>query len=250
MHDIDIKNLSVYYGSVCALQDINLKVESNKFLGIIGPNGGGKTTLLKTILGLVKPSSGQISIKRNYSIGYVPQFTIFNKNFPINVLDVILMGRLSKKIKWFQRYSSKDKNYAESIMNNLGILDLKNRQIGQLSGGQLQKVLIARALITDPKILMLDEPTANLDTKTKKEIYEMLNRLNENKTILIVSHDMKDIFTYIDSAVFINGTSQYYTNPQKLQKGVFEKMYGPTSKPMLEERTINRLASHREDKYD
>ena len=224
MYDIEINDVSVNYGPVYALQNINLKVKSKEFLGIIGPNGGGKTTLLKALLGLLKPTTGSISIKGNHTIGYVPQFTFFDRNFPISVLETILMGRLPKKISWFHRYSAKDKKRAEEIMNQLGILEFKNRQIGQLSGGQLQKVLIARALIIDPEILILDEPTASLDTKTKKEIYEILKMLNEDKTILIVSHDLEDLFSYIDSVAYVNRTLQYHRNDsnlnhENLQKG-------------------------------
>ncbi|SHK39609.1 metal ABC transporter ATP-binding protein [Tepidibacter formicigenes] len=224
MYDIEVKDLSVYYGSVCALKNVNLKVKNKEFLGIIGPNGGGKTTLLKVLLGLVKPTNGSIFIKRDNTVGYVPQFTFFDRDFPINVMDVILMGKLPKKFKLFHRYSSQDKKRAEEIMKKLGIIEFKNRQIGQLSGGQLQKVLIARALINDPKILMLDEPTASIDSKTKIEIYEMLKKLNKDKTILIISHDMQDIFSYIDSVIYINKTLQYYNhrNNLKLNKKVFK----------------------------
>ncbi|SKC81182.1 metal ABC transporter ATP-binding protein [Maledivibacter halophilus] len=251
MYDINIENLSVYYGPVCALQNINLKVKSNEILGIMGPNGGGKTTLLKTILKIIKPTEGKVSIKGDSSIGYVPQFTVFNRSFPINVLDVVLMGKLSRKIKWFQKYSFKDKKDAEELINKLGLLELKNRQIGQLSGGQLQKVLIARALITDPKILILDEPTANLDTKAKKEIHEMLKKLSENKTILIVTHEMKDIFPYIDTAAYVNKTLHYYENPQKLKSEIFEKTYGYSIGTINKEKVIDKkITGHKEDEDD
>jgi len=251
MYDIEIKDLSVYYGSVCALQNINLKVKNKEFLGIIGPNGGGKTTLLKVILKLIKPSAGWVSIRGNTSIGYVPQFTVFNRHFPINVLDVILMGKLPKKIKWFQRYSAQDKKHAEEIMGKLGLLKFKDRQIGQLSGGQLQKVLIARALVTDPEILILDEPTANIDAKARKEIYEMLKKLNEDITILIVSHSMEEIFLYLDSVVYINRTLHYHEKETKLSYEILEKVYGYPANFFIENQVISReLKSHREGKND
>ncbi|WP_432404071.1 metal ABC transporter ATP-binding protein [Wukongibacter sp. M2B1] len=244
MYDIEIKDLSVYYGSVCALQNINLKVKSKEFLGIIGPNGGGKTTLLKVLLRLLKPTTGSISIKGSQPIGYVPQFAFFDRSFPISVLDVILMGRLPKKIKLFQRYSAKEKKHAEEIMEELGILELKNRQIKQLSGGQLQKVLIARALITDPKILMLDEPTASLDSKAKKEIYEMLDKLNREKTILIVTHEMEEIVSYIDSLVYVNKTLDNYGNDLELKDKLISKVYGLPAETSVKDKIIKmELAS-------
>lgn len=251
MYDIDIKNLSVYYGSVCSIQDINLKVKNKEFLGVIGPNGGGKTTLIKTILGLLKPSIGSIHIKGNEPIGYVPQFAFFDRNFPINVLDVILMGRLPKKIIWFQKYSHKDKKHAEEIMEELGILELKNRQISQLSGGQLQKVLIARALLTDTKILILDEPTANLDSKTKKEIYRILEKLNNDRTIIIVTHEMEDILSYIDSIAYVNKTLNYHKKNSEFNNEKIKRMYKYPFEFIRDKTIIGReLASHREDRND
>ncbi|WP_099189436.1 metal ABC transporter ATP-binding protein [Tepidibacter mesophilus] len=204
MNNIEIKNLSVSYGSVCALKDINLKIGSREFLGITGPNGAGKSTLLKVLLGIIEPTSGSISLKDNMSIGYVPQFTSFDRNFPITVLDVILMGKLSNRIKLFKRYSKAEIDRARNIMDKLDILKFEKRQIGQLSGGQLQKVLIARALMTNPEILVLDEPTASLDFKAKTEIYEMLSKIKEEKTIIIVTHDMEEVVSYTDRVVYLN----------------------------------------------
>ncbi len=212
MYDIDIEDLSVYYGSVCALKNINLKVKSQKFLGITGPNGGGKTTFIKVLLGLLKPTRGSVFIKRDSVIGYVPQYVFFDRRFPIDVLDTILMGRLPNKIRLFQGFSVEDKKCVQEVMEYLRIRDLSNRQIGQLSGGQMQKVLIARALVSDPKILVLDEPAASLDSSTKKEIYEMLHKLSKDKTIIVVSHDMEEIFSYADNVIFLNKTIQHYKN--------------------------------------
>lgn len=218
MYDILVKNLSVYYGPVCALQNINLRIKKNELLVITGPNGGGKTTLLKVLLGMLQPTSGHVLIDQNVPIGYVPQFVFFDRDFPINTFDAILMARLPKKIKLFQSYLSEDKKKAESIMDKLGILELKKRQIGQLSGGQLQKVLIARALIRDPEVLILDEPTSNLDFKVKEEIYKILPVLKENMTILIVSHEMKEILPYVDSIAYVNKILNYYENNIDFQK--------------------------------
>lgn len=251
MYDVEIKDVSVYYGSVCALQNVDLKIRNKEFLGIIGPNGGGKSTLLKVLLRLIKPTTGSISIKGSEPIGYVPQFAFFDRSFPINVLDVILMGKLQKKIRWFKKYSAEDISHAENIMEKLGILEFRDRQIKQLSGGQLQKVLIARALITDPRILVLDEPTSSLDIKTKKEIYHMLNKLREEKTIMIVTHEMEDILPHMDNIVYVNRTLKYYKEDLKPDHGVVEKMCGFPNKDITKGGIIHReLASHREVRYD
>lgn len=222
MYDIKINNLSVNYDLVNALEDIDFKIRSKDFLAIIGPNGGGKTSLIKVLLGLLKPSKGSVSKTESNPIGYVPQFTSFDKTFPVNVFDVILMGRLPKKIKCFQRYSDEDKKHVKDIMNQLKILDLKERQIGQLSGGQLQKVLIGRALAVNPKILVLDEPAASLDFETKMEIYEILKRLNKEKTIIMVTHDIDEVFEYINNIAYINKTLKFYGKKENYSNKVIK----------------------------
>ncbi|MCT4663571.1 MAG: ABC transporter ATP-binding protein [Tissierellales bacterium] len=210
MYAVEIKNLTHYYGDVCALKDVDLKVKELDFLGIIGPNGGGKTTLMKAVLGQIKPQSGEIIMSTDKPVGYVPQFSAFDKQFPIRVIDVVLMGRLSSKLKLFHKYNSEDVKKAKGILEHLGMRDFAKRQIGQLSGGQLQKVLIARALMTDPDLLLLDEPTASLDKKATIEIYELLRKLNETKTIIIISHDMEELFSYVQSVAYINQTIHYH----------------------------------------
>eukprot|EP00831_Metopus_contortus_P052818 TRINITY_DN4435_c0_g1_i4.p1 TRINITY_DN4435_c0_g1~~TRINITY_DN4435_c0_g1_i4.p1 ORF type:complete len:488 (-),score=62.08 TRINITY_DN4435_c0_g1_i4:39-1502(-) len=212
MNAIKIENLNVNYNSLNVLKDINLTVKDKEFIAILGPNGGGKTTLLKIILGLIKPSLGKIKIydeepnyKKNY-IGYVPQFTKFEKNFPVNVFDVVIMGRLQQGKKFFHKYSKNDIFIAEKIMKSLDIYDLKNRQIGQLSGGQMQRVLIARALCMEPKILLLDEPTASVDIKAKNKIYSILKELNKDVTIIIVTHDTDKIYSYTDKVFYLYKT--------------------------------------------
>ena len=197
MYDIIINNIKVKYGDVVAISNGNLKIRSKSFLGIIGPNGGGKTTLFKVILGLIKPESGNVVIKENLKIGYVPQTTVFDKSFPILVKDVILMGRLDKSFKLFKKYSSEDKKAAVDIMKKLNIYHLKERQIGELSGGQLQRVLIGRTLVNNPDVLMLDEPTSSLDSSAKKDIFDLLKELNKEKTVVVITHDMEYIYQYI-----------------------------------------------------
>lgn len=226
MIDIKINNVSVYYGSECILDNINLNIRNKEFLGIIGPNGGGKTTLLKLLLGIVKPTKGSVKVRQGCTIGYVPQFTSFDKGFPIKVMDVVLMGLTPQKLHLFHKFSGKDVSLAEKIMKELDIFEYKDRQIGQLSGGQLQKVLIARALINKPDILLLDEPTASIDANSKTEIYHLLNTLKKDMTIVIVSHDIGVIFSYIDSIACLNKTLYYHGNDPKLNHNTLEKIYG------------------------
>lgn len=228
---IEIRNLSVYYDNVCALEDINLTVRDREFLGIIGPNGGGKTTLLKVILGLVKPSSGSISIsgkhreKGKSSIGYVPQFTGFDRQFPVNVEEVVLMGRLPAHGGMFRRYDGKDREFVQALMEKLEVLDLKDRQIGQLSGGQMQRILIARALAMEPEILLLDEPTASVDAHYKTEIYSVLKELNRDITVIIVTHDTGVISSYVNSVACLN-KRLYYHGDGELDNNIIQQTYG------------------------
>lgn len=228
---LEITNLSVFYGEDCALENISLNVAEHEFLGIIGPNGGGKTTLLKAILGLVQPQSGTVRIfgqsgdKARRSIGYVPQFSRFDRRFPISVEEVVLMGRLAGRSPWFVRYDTKDRALVESLLGRLEIADLKQRQIGQLSGGQLQRVLIARALAVEPRILILDEPTASVDSASKTRIYEILKELNKEMTILIVTHDLSAVSSNIDKIACLN-QQLFYHGRTELEAGLVEKVYG------------------------
>ncbi|MGO1527614.1 MAG: metal ABC transporter ATP-binding protein [Senegalia sp. (in: firmicutes)] len=226
MNIIEVNNLTVNYGSVTALDNINIKIKKGEFLGIIGPNGGGKTTLLKSLLGLIKPTAGEVKINNKKPIGYVPQFSNFDRNFPIKVLDVILLGKLKGKIKFLHKFKKEEVKRAEEIMESLNILEFKDRQISQLSGGQLQKVLIARALIMDPEIMILDEPTASLDANAKTDIYNLLKKLNEDKTVIVVSHDIGVINSYIDTVACLNKTMHYHGDDTKLGKETLENVYG------------------------
>lgn len=228
---IGIKNLNVFYDNICALSDINLTILEGDFLGIIGPNGGGKSTLLKAILGLVSPSSGTINIlgeapqQADSLLGYVPQFSKAGNKFPISVQEVVLMGRLRHKNKIFTSFTHEDYEIADAIMENLNIAHLRNRQISQLSGGQLQRVMIARALTIQPKLLLLDEPAANLDTESKNRIYTLLNELNKRMTIILVTHDMMAISSYVKSIACLNKKMYYHGEPE-LNNVVVKKVFG------------------------
>lgn len=228
---IEVKDLTVYYQKVGALSNVNLRVKEKDFLGIIGPNGGGKSTLLKAILGLAAPHSGTVQVfgkpprKALGLMGYVPQFTKFHRDFPINVEETILMGRLSGKTPIFHRYSEKDREIVHSLMNKLELYPLRDRQIGQLSGGQLQRTLIARALTVEPKILLLDEPTASLDTESKSHIYSILKELNKNMTIIMVTHDMGAISSHVRSLACLN-KKLYYHGHSELSQELITHLYG------------------------
>lgn len=212
---IDIKDLYFRYDKDYILKNINLKIYDKDFIAIIGPNGGGKTTFIKLILGLLKPSKGEIKIygkdPQDFKehIGYLPQITNFNIDIPINVLDIVLQGRL-KKNKYF--YNSKDIEICESFMKRLKIFELKNRKISQLSGGQRQKVLLARALVSNPKVLILDEPTASIDIEGQKEIYEIIKELDITK--IVVSHDIKILFEGVNRVFYINQNVYIHENPK------------------------------------
>ncbi|MGK0466069.1 metal ABC transporter ATP-binding protein [Clostridium sp.] len=231
MNAVEIQKVSMDYENLNALKDVDLTIKDKEFVAILGPNGGGKSTLLKVILGLIKPTSGQVKVygenphnKRN-SIGYVPQFSSFEKTFPINVIDVVLMGRLKFGMNFLRKYSKEDMEYAENIMNMLEIYELRNRQIGQLSGGQMQKVLIARALCTEPKLLLLDEPTDSLDVQSKISIYSLLKDINNDMTIIVVTHDTSFVFSYIDKIACLNQKLFYHGEPE-LDRDIMDNVYG------------------------
>ena len=205
---IDIQELSFSYNGQLVLDGVNLVIQERDFIAMIGPNGGGKTTLLKLVLGLLKPAQGTIKVfgkpaeKASHYIGYVPQDVDINRRFPITVLDVVLMGKLHQK-KTF----TSGRQFREEAMNALSqmnMADYASRKIGDLSGGQRQRVFISRALITQPKILMLDEPTASIDTKGQADFFAMLKGLNEELTIMVVSHDLLAIAPYVTSAACVN----------------------------------------------
>ncbi|WDV45037.1 ATP-binding cassette domain-containing protein [Clostridiaceae bacterium M8S5] len=201
MDIIQFENVTANYGKICALKNVTISVKKGEFISITGDNGSGKSTLLKLILGLKKPKTGKVIIARNYNIAYVPQFRAFDSSFPIDVKSVILQGRLKKNFP-FSRYNKEDIKALEYYSKVLCLQSLLERQIGELSGGQIQKVLIARALIAGSDVLLLDEPTANIDEDSTKEILKILKNLND-KTIILVTHNTKDIVNYCDYILHI-----------------------------------------------
>lgn len=208
---ISLDNVSFSYGRLPVLEDVSLQVADKEFLGIVGPNAGGKSTLLKLILGLLKPQLGSIQVlgkkprQQRKAIGYVPQYPAFSRDFPITVEQVVLLGRLGIG-PWFGRYSTKDYQAARMALEEVEADDLAQRLVGGLSGGQLQRVLLARALVSDPQVLILDEPTANIDMRLESDIFDQLKRLNERMTILVVSHDIAFISDYVHRVACLNRT--------------------------------------------
>lgn len=208
---IDIQNVSFSYSDVKVLEDISLQIMEDEFIGIIGPNASGKSTLLKLILGLIKPDTGTIKILHsevdNLSglIGYVPQHITFSRDFPITVLEAVLLGHVTNGSLFFN-YTSAQKESALAALKAFEIVNLVDRQLGSLSGGQLQRVLIARALVCQPEILILDEPTANVDLKSEENIFSLLKNYSEHMTIIVVSHDVAFISAYVDRVACLNKT--------------------------------------------
>lgn len=230
-HAIEIRNLNVHYGNIAALQDINLQIDYGDFTGIIGPNGSGKSTLIKCILGLVKPSRGDISVlgmrpqEARGQIGYVPQAAQIDRQFPISVREAVMMGRLVAGTGFLHRYDTEDMKVVDRYLDQLEILNLADRQIGQLSGGQLKRVLVARALVVMPRILLLDEPTAGVDAHSSSHIYEILRELNREITIIIVTHDTMAVSSYLKSIACINQTLFYHGDPN-LSSDLVMQVYG------------------------
>jgi zinc transport system ATP-binding protein len=206
---IEVENLDFTYDGHLVLEDICLTVGERDFLGVIGPNGGGKTTLLKIILGLLPPMKGTVRVfgeapeRARKRIGYVPQQTDLDRGFPISVMDVVLIGRLGRAPA-FWRYAKEDYLAAQKAMEKLKIPDLRHRPFGTLSGGQKQRALIARALAGDPALLILDEPTVSVDGHVEQDIYDLLKQLNEKAAILLVSHDLGFVSAYVNRVACVN----------------------------------------------
>ncbi|MES2273262.1 MAG: ABC transporter ATP-binding protein [Chlamydiota bacterium] len=207
---VQIENLSFLYETVPVLQSVNLQILQGEFIGIMGPNGGGKTTLLKLLMGFLRPSLGKISIfgqtplQARLKIGYVPQIYRTDRDFPISLYELVLLGSLSKATFW-GGYPSVVKQSALELIDQLGLTPHKNKSFGALSGGLAQRALLARALLSDPEILLLDEPTANIDPPSSAIIFEMLKWLKKNKTIILVTHDLRTIVERVDRILCVQG---------------------------------------------
>jgi zinc transport system ATP-binding protein len=209
----EMKSLSTSYGTKIVLQDINFSVRENDFVGIIGPNGGGKTTLLKIILGLIEPVKGEMvfnhELLNGKSIGYLPQISTGDINYPVTVTDIILSGLMIGK-GVISRMSASDKKKAEQVISELGLEGMARSTLNELSGGQIQRVFLGRAIIGDPKLLLLDEPANFVDTTFENDFYEKLRILNNRMAILMVSHDVGTISAHIKSFACVNRFLHYH----------------------------------------
>ncbi|THB63916.1 MAG: ABC transporter ATP-binding protein [Gammaproteobacteria bacterium] len=205
---VKIRDLQVSYSNETVLRCEKLDLFNDDFVSIVGPNGGGKTTLLKAILGLIEPQSGSIELfgmsvrEGKFKVGYIPQFFNYDDNFPVTIMDVVLMAKVSSGIWGF--ISRKEKKQALKILSDLGLKGLENRRISELSGGQRQRVLIARAMATEPQMLMLDEPTSNADSAAAEGIMELLKELNKDMMVVLVSHDIGVVSKYVNRVVCVN----------------------------------------------
>jgi zinc transport system ATP-binding protein len=216
---VEISDVSFAYNGRPILSQVNLEVQAKDFMAMIGPNGGGKSTLIKLMLGLLKPSGGTIRVlnlppeRASHRIGYVPQNTHINPDFPVSALDVVLMGQLQPGNRRI-RHSRQDRVVAHEALDKMGMGAHCHRRIGELSGGQRQRVFIARAMVCDPDILMLDEPTAHIDTKGQTDLYQLLKILNREITIIVVSHDLLLLSPYVKSVACVNGRLHYHPRRQ------------------------------------
>ena len=207
---VSLKGVSVRYDGTTALENVNLDVYPNDFLGIIGPNGGGKTTLVRAILKTI-PHTGKVEYASTLSedghrlIGYLPQQADFDRSFPISVVEVVMSGLQAEK-RLFSRYTEADRARAMQLLEMAGIEAIADRQISEISGGQMQRALLCRAVILEPKLLILDEPTNFVDNQFENELYTLLHRLNERMAIVMVSHDLGTITSVVKSIVCVNRT--------------------------------------------
>jgi zinc transport system ATP-binding protein len=227
---IAIKGVSFAYNSDPVLEDVTLSIGDREFVSLVGPNGGGKTTLLKLMLGLLVPTTGKIAVfgknpvLARPRIGYMPQHAQVDPKFPASVIDVALMGRVCKGSN-IGPYRKADRAAAAKALQQVDLYDYRNRPFADLSGGQRQRALIARALAAEPDLLLLDEPTANLDVRVEGELYELLKTLNERLTIVLVSHDLGFVSQFVKSVVCVK--RRVVVHPTSEITGeVIREMYG------------------------
>lgn len=227
---ISVRHLYAGYERETILEDVNLEVYERDFIGIIGPNGGGKSTLLKVILGLLPPQRGEVRVlgldvrQGRQHIGYVPQFVEADRTFPVSVWETVGMGLLTG---WrpFRRFSAQDNDRIARALSAVGMLALRTKVMGELSGGQRQRVFIARALVSDPQILLLDEPTASVDPEATNDVYAVLQQLNQRMAILLISHDMMAVSAFTKTVACLNRQLVYHQS-KELTSEMLESVYG------------------------
>lgn len=222
---VEINNLSVKYNEQLVLNDINFFIEENDFVAIIGPNGGGKSTLLKVILGILTPNTGEVKVfgkepkKARDLMGYLPQNLDFDRDFPINVFETVLTGRYHGL---FKNYTKEDREVVLHALKDVEMQDFKDRQISKLSGGQMQRVFIARAIVREPKLLILDEPMSSIDPEMQHSFYELMSRLKNKMAIVLVSHDVGAVSTHVDKIACLNQKLFYHGPVENSAEGLEE----------------------------
>lgn len=246
---LELRGVDFSFGARRVLEAVDLRVERGAFLGIIGPNGGGKTTLLEIVLGLLEPDAGSVGVlgrtpvEARGRIGYVPQHARFDHDFPISVRDLVLMGRLGRRRGRPGRWSADDRAAAGRALRRMELEDRAEDLIGGLSGGQLQRALIARALAVEPEILLLDEPTASVDTRVGRNVYELLQKLAGSVTVVLVTHDVGVISRYVESVACLNRRLHYH-GTDELTPELLEETYGAPVDMVAHEHGQRLLGGH------
>jgi zinc transport system ATP-binding protein len=227
---VQVRDVTFGYGKEVVLDQVSLGIGAHDFLAVIGPNGGGKTTLLKAILGLVRPWSGEVAFDLPSGkdprgrLGYVPQFSTFDRDFPLRIADMVLMGRLGRR-SLLRPYSREDRAAAHDTLERLGLGGVARSHVSEVSGGQLQRALIARALVAAPEILFLDEPTASIDAESRETLRDLLQELNRSIPIVVVTHDVTSLAPMVKRIACINRKLFYHGDPE-LSLEVMEEVYG------------------------
>jgi len=235
---IELESVSYSYDGAPALENVSLHVPQGEYLAVLGPNGGGKTTLLKLLLGLIQPQSGAVRVlgsepsAASGRVGYMPQFTASGRAFPISVLQTVLMGRLTPRSLW-PFWPKADRGKAMECLTRVGAAHLADKALGDLSGGQRQRTFIARALACDPELLLLDEPTASVDPEGRASLQELLGELAKSLTVVLVSHDVSVISRHVTSVACVNRTVHFHPRPE-ITPEMFGMMYqcGPHGCPV------------------
>ena len=226
---IDLQGVNYTYGNALVVENVTLRVPRGEYVAMLGPNGGGKTTLLKLLLGLLRPTAGDIAIlgqtpaQAAPRLGYMPQFTAHGRDFPITVLETVLLGRMDAR-SWWPVWASRDVAAAMQSLERVGMAAKARSPLGELSGGQRQRVFVARALAGDPELLLLDEPTASVDPEGRTSLHELLGELAKDMTVVMVSHDISVISRHVTAVICVNRQVHYHPRPE-LTPEMFEMMY-------------------------
>jgi zinc transport system ATP-binding protein len=224
---ITVRDVTFGYGREVILDHVDLEIHARDFLAIIGPNGGGKTTLLKVMLGLLRPWSGQVIYHPPAGrgrLGYVPQFSTFDRNFPLRIAEMVLMGRAGAR-GLIRPYTGADQASVERMLDRLALTSIADAHVSEVSGGQLQRALIARTLVTDPAVLFLDEPTASIDAESRETLRGLLEELNQRIPVVVVTHDVNSISPQVRSIACINRKLFYHGDGEPGGE-VLEEVYG------------------------